>query len=144
MGFKEGFTVRNAQGQPALSYIQASRDTFIENRARQRESQGRTQSLRLARHRLEGIRRRVEAARRARSTRFGNGLTIRWLRMRPIRLVVRIEMFQFGPGFSAGQGDRGLEIVVVPGPRSPVPGLWSGIVAIATLPWALARQRSIT
>ena len=30
MGFKEGFTVRNAQGQPTLSYIQASRDTFIE------------------------------------------------------------------------------------------------------------------
>ena len=30
MGFKEGFTVRNAQGQPALSYVQASRDTFIE------------------------------------------------------------------------------------------------------------------
>ena len=30
MGFKEGFTVRNAQGQPTLSYVQASRDTFIE------------------------------------------------------------------------------------------------------------------
>ena len=41
MGFKEGFTVRNAQGQPTLSYIQASRDTFIEIAARQCESQGR-------------------------------------------------------------------------------------------------------
>ena len=30
MGFKEGFTVKNDQGQPTLSYIQVSRDTFIE------------------------------------------------------------------------------------------------------------------
>ena len=30
MGFREGFTVRNDQGQPTLSYVQASRDTFIE------------------------------------------------------------------------------------------------------------------
>lgn len=30
MGFKEGFTVKNDQGQPTLAYIQASRDTFIE------------------------------------------------------------------------------------------------------------------
>ena len=30
MGFREGFTVKNDQGQPTLSYVQASRDTFIE------------------------------------------------------------------------------------------------------------------
>jgi catechol 2,3-dioxygenase-like lactoylglutathione lyase family enzyme len=30
MGFREGFTVKNDQGQPTLSYIQVSRDTFIE------------------------------------------------------------------------------------------------------------------
>jgi len=30
MGFKEGFTVKNDQGQPTLAYIQTSRDTFLE------------------------------------------------------------------------------------------------------------------
>jgi catechol 2,3-dioxygenase-like lactoylglutathione lyase family enzyme len=30
MGFKEGFTVKNDKGEPTLSYIQVSRDTFIE------------------------------------------------------------------------------------------------------------------
>ena len=30
MGFREGFTVKNDQGQPTLSYVQASRDTLIE------------------------------------------------------------------------------------------------------------------
>jgi predicted enzyme related to lactoylglutathione lyase len=30
MGWKEGFTVRNDQGQPALAYIQPSRNTFVE------------------------------------------------------------------------------------------------------------------
>ena len=30
MGFREGFTVKNDQGQPTLAYIQPSRDTFIE------------------------------------------------------------------------------------------------------------------
>jgi catechol 2,3-dioxygenase-like lactoylglutathione lyase family enzyme len=30
MGFPEAFTVRNAQGQPTLAYVQASANTFIE------------------------------------------------------------------------------------------------------------------
>lgn len=30
MGFPEAFTIRNASGQPTLTYIQASRGTFIE------------------------------------------------------------------------------------------------------------------
>lgn len=30
MGFPEAFTVRNAAGQPTLTYLQASRDTFVE------------------------------------------------------------------------------------------------------------------
>jgi lactoylglutathione lyase len=30
MGFSEAFTVRNAQGQPTLGYVQVSRNTFIE------------------------------------------------------------------------------------------------------------------
>ena len=30
MGFRDGFTVRDDKGQPTLSYIQVSRDTFIE------------------------------------------------------------------------------------------------------------------
>src|SRR5215475_4816368 len=30
MGFREAFTVRDDKGQPALSYVQVSRDTFIE------------------------------------------------------------------------------------------------------------------
>ena len=37
MGFRDGFTVKNDQGQPTLSYIQVSRDTFIELAAGQRE-----------------------------------------------------------------------------------------------------------
>jgi catechol 2,3-dioxygenase-like lactoylglutathione lyase family enzyme len=30
LGFPEAFTIRNASGQPTLTYIQASRNTFIE------------------------------------------------------------------------------------------------------------------
>jgi predicted enzyme related to lactoylglutathione lyase len=30
LGFQEAFTNRNAQGQPALTYLQASRATFVE------------------------------------------------------------------------------------------------------------------
>ncbi len=30
MGFPEAFTVRNAQGQPTLAYVQVNRNTFIE------------------------------------------------------------------------------------------------------------------
>src|SRR6188768_4197431 len=30
LGFQEAFTIRNAEGQPTLTYIQASRNTFIE------------------------------------------------------------------------------------------------------------------
>jgi catechol 2,3-dioxygenase-like lactoylglutathione lyase family enzyme len=30
MGFREAFTIRNADGQPTLTYIQASRNSFIE------------------------------------------------------------------------------------------------------------------
>jgi len=30
MGFREAFTVRDEKGQPALSYVQVSRDTFVE------------------------------------------------------------------------------------------------------------------
>ncbi len=64
MGFKEGFTVRNAQGQPTLSYIQASRDTFIEIAARQCESTSRPEPLRAACGGFEVVCRGVEAARR--------------------------------------------------------------------------------
>ena len=64
MGFKEGFTVRNAQGQPTLSYIQASRDTFIEIQPANANRTSRPQPLRAARGRFEVVCRRVEAARR--------------------------------------------------------------------------------
>jgi len=30
MGFREAFTVRDEKGQPTLSYVQVSRDTFVE------------------------------------------------------------------------------------------------------------------
>ena len=30
MGFPEAFTVRNKEGKPAITYIQISRETFIE------------------------------------------------------------------------------------------------------------------
>jgi catechol 2,3-dioxygenase-like lactoylglutathione lyase family enzyme len=30
MGFREAFTIRDDKGQPALSYVQVSRDTFVE------------------------------------------------------------------------------------------------------------------
>src|SRR5215510_4672019 len=30
LGFREAFTIRNADGQPTLTYLQASRSTFIE------------------------------------------------------------------------------------------------------------------
>ena len=30
MGFREAFTIRDEKGQPTLSYVQVSRDTFVE------------------------------------------------------------------------------------------------------------------
>ena len=30
MGFREAFTIRDDKGQPTLSYVQVSRDTFVE------------------------------------------------------------------------------------------------------------------
>jgi hypothetical protein len=30
MGFREAFTIKNAEGKPTLAYLQMTRDTFLE------------------------------------------------------------------------------------------------------------------
>jgi catechol 2,3-dioxygenase-like lactoylglutathione lyase family enzyme len=102
MGFKEGFTVRNAQGQPTLSYIQASRDTFIEI---QPANANRRPGLNHYGLHVADLKAYVAALKQ-------RGVTVEDVRERPDDSSVanatdpagvRIELFQFGPGSSQGK-----------------------------------------
>jgi catechol 2,3-dioxygenase-like lactoylglutathione lyase family enzyme len=102
MGFKEGFTVRNAQGQPTLSYIQASRDTFIEI---QPANANRRPGLNHYGLHVADLKSYVAALKQ-------RGVTVEDVRERPDDSSVanatdpagvRIELFQFGPGSSQGK-----------------------------------------
>jgi catechol 2,3-dioxygenase-like lactoylglutathione lyase family enzyme len=102
MGFKEGFTVRNAQGQPALSYIQVSRDTFIEI---QPANANRKAGLNHYGLHVGDLKSYVAALKQ-------RGVTVDEVRERPDDSSVanatdpagiRIEMFQFGPGSAQGK-----------------------------------------
>ena len=102
MGFKEGFTVRNAQGQPTLSYIQASRDTFIEI---QPANANRRPGLNHFGLHVADLKSYVAALKQ-------RGVMVEDVRERPDDSSVanatdpagvRIEMFQFGPGSSQGK-----------------------------------------
>ena len=102
MGFKEGFTVRNAQGQPTLSYIQASRDTFIEI---QPANANRRPGLNHYGLHVADLKSYVAALKQ-------RGVTVEEVRERPDDSMVsnatdpagvRIELFQFGPGSAQGK-----------------------------------------
>lgn len=102
MGFKEGFTVKNAQGQPALSYIQVSRDTFIEIAP---ANANRKAGLNHYGLHVADLKSYVAALKQ-------RGVTVDELRERPDDSSVanatdpagvRIEMFQFGPGSAQGK-----------------------------------------
>ena len=102
MGFKEGFTVRNAQGQPALSYIQASRDTFIEIAP---ANANRKAGLNHYGLHVADLKAYVAALKQ-------RGVMVDEVRERPDDSMVanatdpagvRIEMFQFGPGSAQGK-----------------------------------------
>jgi catechol 2,3-dioxygenase-like lactoylglutathione lyase family enzyme len=102
MGFKEGFTVRNAEGQPTLSYIQASRDTFIEI---QPANANRRPGLNHYGLHVADLKSYVAALKQ-------RGVTVEDVRERPDDSSVanatdpagvRIEMFQFGPGSAQGK-----------------------------------------
>lgn len=102
MGFRDGFTVKNAQGQPTLSYIQVSRDTFIElvpANANRRAG-------------LNHFGLHVADLKAMVATLKERGVTVEEARQRPDDSMVsnvtdpgglRIEMFQFGPGSLQGQ-----------------------------------------
>ena len=102
MGFKEGFTVKNAQGQPTLSYIQVSRDTFIEIAP---SNANRKAGLNHYGLHVADLKAYVAALKQ-------RGVTVDELRERPDDSSVanatdpagvRIEMFQFGPGSAQGK-----------------------------------------
>ena len=102
MGFRDGFTVKNAQGQPTLTYIQVSRDTFIEivpANANRRAG-------------LNHFGLHVADLKAMVATLKERGVTVEDVRVRPDDSMVanvtdpgglRIEMFQFGPGSLQGQ-----------------------------------------
>ena len=101
-GFKEGFTDRNAQGQPTLSYIQASRDTFIEI---QPANANRPPGLNHYGLHVAVLKAYVAALKQ-------RGVMVEDVRERPDDSAVanatdpagvRIEIFQFGPGSSQGK-----------------------------------------
>jgi catechol 2,3-dioxygenase-like lactoylglutathione lyase family enzyme len=102
MGFKEGFTVKNAQGQPQLSYIQASRDTFIEIAP---ANANRRPGLNHYGLHVADLKTYVAALKQ-------RGVMVDEVRERPDDSSVanatdpagvRIEMFQFGPGSAQGK-----------------------------------------
>jgi hypothetical protein len=106
MGFKEGFTVKNAQGQPALSYIQVSRDTFIEIAP---ANANRKAGLNHYGLHVADLKAYVAALKQ-------RGVTVDEVRERPDDSSVanatdpagvRIEMFQFGPGSAQGKAIAG-------------------------------------
>jgi len=102
MGFREAFTVRNAQGQPQLAYVQVSRNTFVEL---QPANANRPPGLNHFGLHVENLRAVVDALKQ-------RGVTVEEPRVRPDDSSVanatdpqgiRIEMFQFGPGSPQGK-----------------------------------------
>jgi catechol 2,3-dioxygenase-like lactoylglutathione lyase family enzyme len=102
MGFREAFTVRNAEGQPQLAYVQVSRNTFVEL---QPANANRPPGLNHFGLHVENLRAVVDALKQ-------RGVTVEEPRVRPDDSSVanatdpqgiRIEMFQFGPGSAQGK-----------------------------------------
>lgn len=102
MGFREAFTVRDAQGQPTLAYVQVSRNTFIEL---QPANPNRPPGLNHFGLHVENLARVVETLKQ-------RGVTVDAIRVRPDDASVtnatdpngmRIELFEFGPASPQGK-----------------------------------------
>ena len=102
MGFREAFTVKDAQGKPTLAYVQANRNTFVEL---QQANANRKQGLNHYGLHVENLKATVAALKE-------RGVTVDELRVRPDDSSVanatdpagiRIEMFEFGQGSPQGK-----------------------------------------
>jgi len=102
MGFREAFTVRDANGKPNLAYVQVSRNTFIEL---QQANSSRPPGLNHFGLHVENLKAAVDSLKQ-------RGVTVEEPRVRPDDSSVanatdpngiRIEMFEFGPGSPQGK-----------------------------------------
>ena len=102
MGFREAFTVRDAQGKPTLAYVQASRNTFVEL---QQANANRRPGLNHFGMHVENLKATVATLKQ-------RGVTVEEPRVRPDDSSVanatdpggiRIEMFEFGPQSPQGK-----------------------------------------
>src|SRR2546421_3839664 len=102
MGFREAFTVRDANGRPTLAYVQVSRNTFVEL---QRANADRRPGLNHFGLHVENLRATVATLKQ-------RGVTVKEPRVRPDDSSVanatdpggiRIEMFEFGPQSPQGK-----------------------------------------
>jgi catechol 2,3-dioxygenase-like lactoylglutathione lyase family enzyme len=102
MGFREAFTVRDANGRPTLAYVQVNRNTFVEL---QQANATRRPGLNHFGLHVENLRATVAALKE-------RGVTVEDLRLRPDDSSVanatdpngiRIEMFEFGPESPQGK-----------------------------------------
>jgi len=102
MGFREAFTVRDANGRPTLAYVQVSRNTFVEL---QQANADRRPGLNHFGLHVENLRATVAALKE-------RGVTVEEPRARPDDSSVanatdpngiRIELFEFGPQSPQGK-----------------------------------------
>jgi catechol 2,3-dioxygenase-like lactoylglutathione lyase family enzyme len=102
MGFREAFTVRDANGRPTLAYVQVNRNTFIEL---QQANANRPPGLNHFGLHVENLRTAVASLKE-------RGVTVEEPRVRPDDSSVanatdpkgiRIEMFEFGPQSPQGK-----------------------------------------
>ena len=102
MGFREAFTVKDAQGKPTLAYIQANRNTFVEI---QQANANRPKGLNHYGLHVQDLKATVAALKE-------RGVKVDDVRVRPDDSSVsnatdpagiRIEMFEFGPGSPQGK-----------------------------------------
>ena len=102
MGFREAFTVKDAQGKPTLAYLQANRNTFVEI---QQANANRPKGLNHYGLHVQDLKATVAALKE-------RGVKVDDVRVRPDDSSVanatdpagiRIEMFEFGPGSPQGK-----------------------------------------
>src|ERR1700674_4083771 len=102
MGFREAFTVRDANGRPTLAYVQANRNTFV---GLQQANANRPGALNHFGLHVENLKATV-------ATLKERGVTVEEPRVRPDASSVanatdpngiRIEMFEFGPQSPQGK-----------------------------------------
>jgi len=102
MGFREAFTVKDAQGKPTLAYMQANRNTFVEI---QQANANRPKGLNHYGLHVQDLKATVAALKQ-------RGVTVTEPNVRPDDSSVanatdpagiRIEMFELGPGSPAGK-----------------------------------------